>query len=652
MSEKDALPELERMLKPCKDEKYESEMRIASLQCLLQLALDSTVSESTNCHSGLAVTILKDEQINWPKFLYDYLQVGDGLDPNDPIQPAGRPGLSCLMRLAKIDSLMEPEQKFMKWIDGPESPEGGWSKLVSKLLGYLNLPQTGFHAALALRNLSQKVTERWSTDSKSTQGNSSQKSDLLKSLMLGIQRGNVMAKGMYMRCLSEYCTNDKTFRQEALQTTKFMATLVTNLFGTETHCSRVGWEKKQVILAFLKILSYKLLDVKDGPDDARSGNVFRNLVVKDHTENIKDVIRKIIEAICVEEWLDDEDGFKLLHGIFILYHKDDASQQPDALLRPDWTGMLKTIITEMIQLTHSTQLRNNGVQSDLGYTLNRVQHYLRVLLELHKGDVLTCPLFDSSDVVGTIIRAMKHRTSRAKAVEFLESLAKQAKDSDYNDKKGLRFMDLLTDIIELGRKIMSNNKRPIFAIFQSGGARSNGEGARPLANVRDALRALIPYKSLRARILESENFEIISKSLDLHDIIQQHRGDRIEADIARVKCLRALIAYYPDARKMMNADVIIPLLDLHQAFHEELASSQWLNTWTGYHDLLEETLMDLKKVDEEDKKDSKFLGQDVRERLEQIYTRSQFMQTSKMGSANETGASEPPTKDRLSNHLQ
>ncbi len=47
--------------------------------------------------------------------------------------------------------------------------------------------------------------------------------------------------------------------------------------------------------------------------------------------------------------------------------------------------MLKTIITEMIQLTHSTQLRNNGVQSDLGYTLNRVQHYLRVLLELHKG---------------------------------------------------------------------------------------------------------------------------------------------------------------------------------------------------------------------------------------------------------------------------
>lgn len=102
MSEKDALPELERMLKPCKDEKYESEMRIASLQCLLQLVLDSTVSESTNCHSGLAVTILKDEQINWPKFLYDYLRVGDGLDPNDPIRPADRTGLSCLMRLAKI----------------------------------------------------------------------------------------------------------------------------------------------------------------------------------------------------------------------------------------------------------------------------------------------------------------------------------------------------------------------------------------------------------------------------------------------------------------------------------------------------------------------------------------------------------------------
>ncbi|KAK0227050.1 hypothetical protein EDD85DRAFT_1027148 [Armillaria nabsnona] len=313
---------------------------------------------------------------------------------------------------------------------------------------------------------------------------------------------------------------------------------------------------------------------------------------------------------------------------------------PDALLQSDWTEMLKMIITEMIQLTHSTQLRNNGVQSDLGYTMNRVQHYLKVLLELHKGDVLMCPLFDSSDVVGTIIRAMKHRTSRAKAVEFLESLAKQDKDSDYSDEKGLRFMDLLTDIIELGRNIMSNNKRSIFAIFQSGGARSNVSALDP------------PAESLRTRILESENFEIISKSLDLHDIIQQHRGDRIEADIVRVKCLRALIAYYPDARRMMNADVIIPLLDLHQAFHEELASSQWLNTWTGYHNLLEETLMDLKKADEEDKKDSKFLGQDVRERLEQIYSRSQSVQTSKMGSANETGASEPPTKDRLSNHLQ
>lgn len=77
----------------------------------------------------------------------------------------------------------------------------------------------------------------------------------------------------------------------------------------------------------------------DGPDDTRSRNVFRNRVVKGvyvpHSncssckqwmfttaESIKDVIRKIIEAICVERWLDDEDGFKLLHGIFILYHKD------------------------------------------------------------------------------------------------------------------------------------------------------------------------------------------------------------------------------------------------------------------------------------------------------------------------------------------
>ncbi len=100
---------------------------------------------------------------------------------------------------------------------------------------------------------------------------------------------------------------------------------------------------QRCVCVILQLLKFPETDTHnlDGPDDTRSGNVFRNLVVKgvyvshsncssckqwmfttDHTENIKDVIRKIIEAICVEEWLDDEDGFKLLHGIFILYHKD------------------------------------------------------------------------------------------------------------------------------------------------------------------------------------------------------------------------------------------------------------------------------------------------------------------------------------------
>ncbi|SJL01131.1 uncharacterized protein ARMOST_04449 [Armillaria ostoyae] len=654
ISEKDALTKLRKILEFRQDQKDNSELKIASLQCLLQLVLDSKVSESTDCYSGPTVTILlEDEQ--WTHFLYDYLRVGDGLGPNNSLRPPDLAGLSCLMRMAKIDFLIRPEKKFMKWID--DSPEDdistitvgvqkGWSKLVSKLLWYLSLPQTGFHAALTPRNMSREVTKRWSTDSKSTQGNSSQKSDLLKSLMLGIHRGNSTAKGTYMRCLSEYCTNDKIFRQEALQTTKFMATLVTDLFGTETHCSRVNWEKKQVISAFLTIMLYKLQDIK-GP-----GMYFEIELLKlqamdvrnlDGTENIKDVIRKILEAICVESWLDEKDGSTLLHGIFNLYNKvlctnlPDASLERDASPQPDRTEMLKMIITEMLQLTRSTQLRNNGVQSDLGYTLNRVQLYLKVLLELHKGDNSTRPLFDDSDVIGTIIRAMKHRKSRVKAVEFLELLAKQgAKDSNLRDEKGSRFMGLLTDIIELGRKLMANNKRPIFAIFQSGGTRNNGEGARPLANVRDALRALVPYECLRARILKSENFEIISKSIDFHDIMQKYRGDRVEADIARIKCLRALIAY-GDARGKMNADVISPLLDLHQAFNEESGSSQWLHTWTGYGELLEATLLDLRE-----KADVTQLGEEVRERLGRIQSaRSQSVQTSKMGPANGSGASEP-----------
>ena len=40
-------------------------------------------------------------------------------------------------------------------------------------------------------------------------------------------------------------------------------------------------------------------------------------------------------------------------------------------------------------------------------------------------DVFMRPDMENNDVIRTIIRAMKHRTSRVKAVEFLELLAKQ-----------------------------------------------------------------------------------------------------------------------------------------------------------------------------------------------------------------------------------
>ncbi len=44
-------------------------------------------------------------------------------------------------------------------------------------------------------------------------------------------------------------------------------------------------------------------------------------------------------------------------------------------------------------------------------------------------------------------------------------------------------------------------------------------------------------------ILELENFEIIKKTIDSQDIVQTHRGDQIEAEIARVKCLQKFITY-------------------------------------------------------------------------------------------------------------
>ncbi len=108
-------------------------------------------------------------------------------------------------------------------------------------------------------------------------------------------------------------------------------------------------------------------------------------------------------------------------------------------------------------------------------------------------------------------------------------------------------------------------------------------------------------------ILELENFEIIKKTIDSQDIVQTHRGDQIEAEIARVKCLQKFITYcgwyttkfhslfhsripLADARKLMDNDLIHPLLQVHQAFDEELGSSQWLKRWPDYRIKLKETL--------------------------------------------------------------
>ncbi|KAK0451377.1 uncharacterized protein EV420DRAFT_714358 [Desarmillaria tabescens] len=455
-----------------------------------------------------------------------------------------------------------------------------------------------------------------------------QKSNLLRSLMLGIQNGNLTAKGTYMRCLSQYFGKDEEFKQIALQETNFMATLVTELFGTETHYLRSQHE--HVMPAFLSIIRCKLRAVKDG------------------TENIRDVIQKVLEAMCVELWLDEGDGYVLLGGI--LSNDDLVSllrkKSPGWRLAPDMESVGKIIIFEMIQLTRSTQIRNKGSQSNLGHTLNRVQDFLNML---YNCDDKLRRLINGSDAIGTIIRALKHRMSRVKAVEFLESLAKR--DRDNNTKDGSRFRPLLTDIIELGKKTMKNDKSPIFAVFQRDGATNNGEGAQPLVNVRDALRALVPYEYLRKHILEPKNFEIISKSIDIHDIIQKRRGDRVEAEIARVKCLKALIAY-PDALEVMKTDLIRPVLHLHQAFNDESGSSQWLHMWSDCGTLLEETLMEFRNKAE---KHLIPLDADVKERLER-FRRAQssgegdhrVAQTSGMGSANEAGASESLSMGRPS----
>ncbi|KAK0475714.1 hypothetical protein IW261DRAFT_1422007 [Armillaria novae-zelandiae] len=177
-------------------------------------------------------------------------------------------------------------------------------------------------------------------------------------------------------------------------------------------------------------------------------------------------------------------------------------------------------------------------------------------------------------------------------------------------KDGDLFMPLLIEITKLGRELIKNDKGADVA-------RSlNNEGARPLAKVRDALRLIVPlHEDFMKYVLQPQNFGIISKTINFRDIVHACHGDNIEAEIARVKCLEELITY-PDARKLMNNDLIRPLLQVHQAFNEELGSGQWLKRQPEYSTKLQETLE--KFVLNADGEDLETFDKDVQRKLEQF----------------------------------
>ncbi|KAK0433782.1 hypothetical protein EV421DRAFT_1372796 [Armillaria borealis] len=83
-----------------------------------------------------------------------------------------------------------------------------------------------------------------------------------------------------------------------------------------------------------------------------------------------------------------------------------------------------------------------------------------------------------------------------------------------------------------------------------------------------------------------------------------------------------------DARKLMNNDLIRPLLQVHQAFNnEELGSSQWLRMRPEYGIKLKETLE--KFMFNIDREHFETLDKDVQKRLEQFGpTQSQQEKTS------------------------
>ncbi|KAK0211881.1 hypothetical protein IW262DRAFT_338920 [Armillaria fumosa] len=231
---------------------------------------------------------------------------------------------------------------------------------------------------------------------------------LLVQLMSMIQDGHPKAKGVGVLCLSDYFKADPEFRQSIFHREPDLIVILTNkLFGINSHCFPAQIEA--VKIAFLAIVTHdatvdKLADTK--------------------------VINAIVKILCIEGWLDLEGGSGLLYRILSRDVKDG-----------DITEVMVSVANNIIY-----ELVLGSVNGDTT-SLHQTQAFFVKLCHYEKLYTLMTKNQDSIQV--TIIDALNRPRRRAKAITFLERIAK-----DESARQLMLNPWLIYKITKLGKNII------------------------------------------------------------------------------------------------------------------------------------------------------------------------------------------------------
>ncbi|PBK89696.1 hypothetical protein ARMGADRAFT_331042 [Armillaria gallica] len=413
------------------------------------------------------------------------------------------------------------------------------------LLELLGQPETGFHAISLLQFMSAEL------HGVITSSDVYYKERLLDQLMSMIQDGHPKAKGTAVLCLSNYFKADSKFRRSTFHLEpELIVILINKLFDINSHCFPAQIEA--VKTAFLAIVTH---------DDS-----------VDKLADLK-VINAIVKILCIEGWFDLEGGSGLLYRILSRDVKDS-----------DITGVMVSVANTIIR-----ELVLGSVSGDA--TCLQTQAFFVRLCHYEKLYTL---MTANQDIIDTIIDAMNQPRRQAKAVTFLERIAKDG----YACQLMLN-ISLLDKIAKLGKNII-RKKSPLSVqsvfgpAFTAVGKKTVVGDRGTLSAVRAALEVFASHEMFTQSLLDESVFQVITDGITT-DVLKFREGHRVKAQIAGVRCLRELVKFEDARHVILSGEITNELIELLRTYNDEPDSSQWLRGWSDYGDLLEDTLKQLMK---------------------------------------------------------